>query len=135
MKRVLPVVLIISIILMLSMSAFAFSFDFSSYSDEELIELETALQKEKLDRGMAKSANIPSGTYTIGEDIPAGVYSVEMAKGQSMGMISTNGGMGDMYVLTSDNPTIGKITLKEGDTFETYTAIVLTLYSGGIVFN
>lgn len=135
MKRVLSILMTIVLLLTLSISAFALSIDFSPYSDEEIIELETAIQKEKIDRGMAKSANVPSGTYTIGKDIPAGDYSIEMAKGQIMGMVSVNGGLGNIYTLTDDNPTIGKITLKDGDSFETYTAIVLTVYSGGIVFS
>ncbi len=135
MKRFLPYVLVIAVFLSLTVSALAFTFDFSPYSDEDLIELETALQKEKLERGLAKSANVPSGKYTIGKDIPAGAYSIEMGNGQIMGMITVNDGRSDIYTLTSDNPSIGKITLEEGDSFETYTAIILTVYSGGITFN
>ena len=135
MKRFIPYLLAIALLLSFSVTALAFSFDFSPYSDSELLELETALQKEKLDRGLAKSANVPSGTYTIGTDIPAGDYSIQLPKGQVMGMITINDGLGDAYVLSSDNPTVGKITLKEGDSFQTITAIELTAYSGGIKFS
>ena len=136
-QRIIPYILVFCVLLALSASAFAFSFDFSQYSDVELIELETALQKEKLDRGLAQSANVPSGTYTIGVDIPAGDYSIEMGKNQIIGMIDVTSsyGMGNTYALSNDNPAIGKITLYDGDIFETFTEIVMTIYSGGILFN
>ncbi len=135
MKRSLPIILVFAIMLVFSVPALAFTFDFSPYSNEELIVLETALQKEKLDRGIAKSANVPAGSYTIGEDIPAGDYSIELANGQAIGVVMVNDGLGAMYSLTSDNPTVGKISLSEGDSFETICSIVLTIYSGGISFN
>ncbi len=135
MKKMIPCLLAVAILLSVSVSAIAssFSFDFSPYSDEELIKLETALQKEKIDRGIAKSADIPSGTYTIGEDIPAGVYSIEMPKGQSMGMVTVNE-YEAMYVLSKDSPTVGKITLKDGDVMNVLYPIILSVYSGGITF-
>ena len=139
MKRFFSCFIVIAFIISLATSAYAFAFDFSGYTDEELIELETALQKEKIDRGIAKSANVPAGTYIVGKDIPAGDYSVSInptgVVAMAMITVTPEKGYSDSYIIQNGTDIIGKMTIHDGDTLETITPIILTVYSGGISFN
>ncbi len=72
--------LVIVIILLLSIFYCAFAeqeiINFSSYSDEELLLIRAQLNKEFIDRKIAKKAIVPPGTYIIGVDLPEGRYVV-----------------------------------------------------------
>lgn len=114
-------------------------FDFSPYSNDELIILETALQAEKISRGMAKTATVYSGKYTIGVDLPAGTYRVETSKGAAdhLEIYNASGKRIASYAIgtASNRSPIGKLELHDGETIEFDSCtLVFTVYSGGIVF-
>ena len=138
MKRFVSIILLVILFTGIC-SALAESFDLSQYSNEELIALETAIQAEKLARGLAKSATIYSGTYIIGKDIPAGEYSIETVKGAAdhLEVYDASGKhIGSYAIGTSSNRSpIGRLELKDGYRIEFDSCTLkLTVYSGGIVF-
>ena len=97
----------------------------SSMSNDELIALKTQIVQELIDRGAMKSANVPAGEYIIGKDIPAGEYSIST----SQVMATIIFGDYNMYVVSPKND-IGRVVLKEGDSFQCTASIVLTKYTG-----
>ena len=50
--------------------------DVKSLSTEELLALRVSIVDELMARGEMKSANVPAGEYVVGDDIPAGSYSI-----------------------------------------------------------
>lgn len=134
MKKTLAFVLSFLLALSLCTTAYA-EFDLASMSDDDLFSLETAIQAEKISRGIAKSADVPQGSYIIGQDIPAGTYSISTA-----GILTTlvlknpDGSTDNTQILSSKSP-IGKIVLSNGQIIEISDATVFTVYSGGIVFS
>lgn len=137
MKKIVSVILAL---LLLCGVAYAITIDLSEYSDDELIELETAIQAEKLERGMAKSATIYAGKYTVGVDIPAGVYSVNTLNGAAADHIyvyDSNGRTVASYAIgtSSKRPPVGKMELLDGYTVEWEECVVeFVIYTGGITF-
>ena len=127
-------------ILLISTAYAAFeNINFSSYSNEELIALETALQEEKISRGIAKTATVYSGKYTIGVDFPAGTYRVETSNGVAdhLEVYNASGKRIASYAIgtASERSPIGKLELHDGETIEFDSCtLVFTVYSGGIVF-
>lgn len=72
MKKLFSVLLVLSLL-----SSFAFAeTDLTQMSYDDLISLQRQLVKEIMSRPEWKEVEVPAGQYTIGEDIPAGWYSV-----------------------------------------------------------
>lgn len=118
-------------LLLLPMSGMAeSSMDLSGMNYEELIDLKAQIIKEMMTRDEFEGVDVPIGQYTIGEDIPAGVYTLCMADNALMGMIKIND-YDESYVLSSENDTVGKIELEDGDTVEiTIGAMTFKKYMG-----
>ena len=100
--------------------------DVKALSTDELIKLRASIVDELMARGEMKSANVPAGEYTVGEDIPAGSYSITTDQIIVTVIINEYEGM---YVVSPDSP-VGKITLKDGDKFQISGNIVLEKYAG-----
>lgn len=123
MKRFLSLLLFV----LLLVPAFASAeVDVKALSTEELLALKVSIVDELMARGEMKSAKVPAGEYIIGEDIPAGSYSITT---DQILVTIVIGDYDGMYVVSSDSP-VGKITLKDGDKFQTTGNIVLTKYAG-----
>lgn len=139
MKRMIRVLSFALVFACFVFPALASSFDFSTYTNDELIELETALQAEKINRGLAKAATVYSGIYTVGVDIPAGTYRVETLKGAADHLKvydKTGRRIGNYAVGTASNRSpIGKLVLEDGYTIEfSDCTLKFIVYSGGISF-
>ncbi len=117
--------LLLTIALLLPVFALA-DVDVKSLSTDELLSLRLAIVQELIDRGEMKSANVPAGEYTIGEDIPAGSYSITTEEILVSVVIGEYDGM---YVVSRDSP-VGKITLVDGDKIQFTGKVVLTKYAG-----
>ena len=100
--------------------------DVKGLSTEELLALRVSIADELMARGEMKSANVPAGEYVIGEDIPAGSYSITT---DQIIVTIVIGDYDGMYVVSPDSP-VGKLTLKDGDKFKTTANIVLTKFAG-----
>ncbi len=100
--------------------------DVKSLSTDELISMRLAIVQELMDRGEMKSANVPAGEYIVGEDIPAGSYSITT---DQILVTIVIGNYDGMYVVSPDSP-VGKLTLKAGDKIQFTGGVVLTKYAG-----
>ena len=100
--------------------------DVKSLSTEELLALRVSIVDELMARGEMKSANVPAGEYVVGEDIPAGSYSITT---DQLLVTIVVGDYDGMYVVSPDSP-VGKLTLKAGDKIQITGKIVLTKYAG-----
>ncbi len=100
--------------------------DVKALSTEELLALRVSIVDELMARGEMKSANVPAGEYVVGEDIPAGSYSITT---DQLLVTIVVGDYDGMYVVSPDSP-VGKLTLKAGDKIQITGKIVLTKYAG-----
>lgn len=127
MKKLIALALIL--VSLIPAAAFA-DVDLSGMSFDELVSLNGKLLEEIMSRDEFKEVTVPTGAYTVGEDIPAGTYSLAMATGTYGGMIQINGYQ-DAYTVTSTDPIVGKVTLKDGDSVEiSMGSIVFKPYVG-----
>lgn len=116
MKR--SIIFILSLTLSLSLVLSASAVDLSGMSFEELLFLRDQLTAEIMSRPEWKEVTVPAGKYMIGEDIPAGSYSVT-----STGLVSylavyyeagkENNDYDEYYIVMENNP-LGKVILKSG---------------------
>lgn len=107
----------------------SFSFaetDLSSMSVDDLVSLKTAIVGELMARDEVKTVTVPAGEYIVGEDIPAGKYSV--ATSASMVMLTVNE-YKEAYVVTPNDP-IGKLSLKNGDVLALSSSCDFSVYVG-----
>ena len=123
MKKILCSLLVILLLVPVFASA---EVDVKMLSTEELIALRVSIVDELIARGEMKSANVPAGEYIVGEDIPAGSYSITT---NQILVTIVIGDYDGMYVVSPDSP-VGKITLKAGDKIQFTGGVVLTKYAG-----
>ena len=107
----------------------------SAYSNEELRQLFVSLEKEMIDRKMVSSANLPAGSYVIGDDIPVGKYLVNKADpldtyDNYVYVYPTPAKHdGDMHRL-QDNGAPVLLDLKNRNLLISHIAITLTVFNG-----
>lgn len=118
MKRILSAIIFITILC----SFAAAETDLKTLSYNELLELHHQLDAEIMSRSEWKEVDIPTGEWVIGEDIPAGNYSVSTT--HELGGIITvyqdsekDDLESDMFVIQKTAP-IGKLVLKDGMVLE-----------------
>ena len=143
MKK-LAALLVALILLWTGAVASADPVDLKTLNDTELLELLTSVQKEIVDRRIQKSAELSTGSYRIGKDIPAGVYDISVVYKGSLWMdiyVYADGGDGDRkynFTVFSDE-SLGNgtgnfhVALEEGDLLRCTAPITLTV-SAGILF-
>ena len=137
MKKLISLLLAVVLCLTFAGTISFADIDLSQYSDDELIELETAIQAEKISRGMAQEATVPKGTYTIGTDIPAGDYSVTGLGTSANFQVYSKTGLIEVNSVIWPNDgenAIGKVTLQDGQRLELTGTVKLVVYTGGITF-
>lgn len=98
--------------------------DLSSMTFDELVALNSALLSEIMSRDEFKEVTVPAGDYVIGQDIPAGTYSLSLPSGSLASMITVNS-IEKFHSLTGSQG-VGKIELKDGDD--------ISITAGPIVF-
>ena len=82
MRRFISIICVFVIVLFFSAPfANAAGYDLSSLSFEELLELGTTLQSEIMSRPEFKKVLVPPGAYKVGEDIPAGKWTITASEG------------------------------------------------------
>lgn len=128
--------LLLALILCLgSLPAFA-DVDLSAYTQEELLALRDKINEELLKRGIEKKVEVPQGRYIVGEDIPAGTYTLK-PKPNGFAVIEVWKNASSKYnmfyesVSDYDKEYIGKLQLVEGNIVEiTYGSFVFSPYQG-----
>ena len=127
MKKLIALILVA--LSLIPMVAFA-DVDFSGMSFDELISLNEKLIQEIISRPEFKEVTVPTGSYKVGEDIPAGNYSLSFSSGTFGSMIQINDYQ-DVYSVSSSDPVVGKVTLKDGDSIKiSMGSIVFKPYVG-----
>lgn len=124
-KKFLSVILMLCLLPVIALA----EVDLSAMSVDQLIALNKAVVMELMSRKDFKEVAVPAGEYKVGEDIPAGAYTV---KAKLLSVLTThekNGEYGDMYTLNSDKP-IGKLTLEEGESVQITGSVIFTPYAG-----
>ena len=112
----------------------------SGYSDNYLKVLIAVMQLELRNRGLEQvEVVVPMGEYIVGEDIPAGSYSIKLAKPDSVPFSivtirSKSGTISGHYYLSDAEAIIGKVTLTDGETVEISSDSVLFSPYKGLSF-
>lgn len=123
MKKIICILL-----LLVCMTSFAVadSFDLSALSFDELMDLRIRLNSEIVSRPEWKEVTVPSGTWTVGKDIPAGEYS--LLPGDEGGYIRLKRGGKNIVSqgIRDQNDVYGKIELQDGD--------IVQIERGSIIF-
>lgn len=122
MKKIASLFLAFMLMLCLFSAAYAET-NLSEMTYSDLLDLQKELVKEIMSRPEWKEVVVPAGTWIVGEDIPAGVYSFRIYKdkvvihlwGAAVNDFDTNGG-----IIISDyrDQDIGKVELKDGNVLE-----------------
>lgn len=97
----------------------------SEMSYERLIQLRQRVDQEIISRPEWKEVTVPAGIYKIGEDIPAGTYSIRLPNADGCENFSVWGKEYENYIdgggciaselLDDENPIFGKLELKAGN--------------------
>lgn len=125
MKKVIAIILAT---VMLFAVAYA-EFDPSELSFDELVDANHRIVMEIMTRPEWKETPVPSGEWVVGEEIPAGTYSIAAESRMCIMTIWASadkdfGSLVGEYVIYEDEP-FGKITLKDG---------YLVVFSQNVIF-
>ena len=115
--------------MMLSTGVAMAEVDLKSMSFDELVDLQSQILEEVVSREEFKCVSVPAGEYTVGVDIPAGDYTIASNTKSSMITLYVNG-FESAYYLTSKDPVVGKLTLKDGDIVSTSGTLDFSTYKG-----
>lgn len=136
MKRVLCVLMVVLMIFGLLGAALAeaISVDPATATLEELIAARTAIERAIMSRDDYKEVTVPAGTYAVGDQIPAGEYTVASKAVLALVTVYGEGGkeafdLDGMYTL-SGSEDIGRLVLEDGQTIEITGSVVFTPYAG-----
>lgn len=139
MKKIIALVLVL--LSLVSVTQAEETYDLKSLTTEELVALKTELLslKDSIDQELAnrgegvKNVPVPVGKYTVGEDIPAGTYTVTY-EGAIISLVTVYSGKNDSYGTgynLSANDSIGKLELSDGQIVEVlYGSVYFSQYSG-----
>lgn len=96
-------------------------------STQELIALRKQVDDEIHSRPEWKEVEVPTGTWHVGTDIPAGAYSIRALDERSYGTVyiyPKNDEYFDNFYSLGDGNVIGKVVLEEGQKVETTCAVI-----------
>lgn len=87
---------------------------------ENLLHIRNQLDEEIRARGDWTGIEIPAGRWIVGEDIPAGFYSVTAVNGKytSFDLVAPDVYHSHTYYTVEENGVVGKVELKDGMTLE-----------------
>lgn len=117
MKKFLVMLLVVC--LLIPIAAADDGIDLSALSFDQLLDLQQKVTAEIISRPEWKEVTVPSGTWTVGRDIPAGEYSISATK--TGGYLRIRDERGSLLIsngIRNEEDRIGKVALKEGYTVE-----------------
>ena len=136
------VALLTAAVIFASGSVYANVPDISGLTDDEIVQLLYNVNSAIADRNINKTANLPAGSYYVGEDIPPGKYILRCHyDGSWWAVVKITDGAGivqfNEHVYGPDNTTASvkgdgewHVTLYAGDTVEVDSPCTLTISSG-----
>ena len=126
---------IILILIILLVSAAAIAEDLSTMSYADLMDLRDRCQRELMTRPEWKQVTVPTGLWTVGIDIPAGEYTIDVADPEGYASIlvwgykkndyETNGGMLICEGIGMGESILGKIPLENGNVGEISGMVIM----------
>lgn len=112
MKRLIAVMMIVCMA-----CSVAVADNLSDLTFEQLIALQHEITTEIMNRPEWKEVEVPAGTWIIGTDIPAGIYSIRNTKGLNVVRVSDNEGeIAGLYKTFKDDELYGRVELLNGCT-------------------
>lgn len=84
MKKFTCILLLVALMGCLVLPACAEEIDLTAMTWEELLELKAAITLEQLTRDEWEEVEVPQGVYKVGEDIPAGKWTVRCTRGNHL---------------------------------------------------
>lgn len=131
MKKLIALILMLVMLSSVAVSEkTAERLDFSKVSYGYLLLIQQWLTEEIMSRPEWKSVTIPGGTWKVGEDIPAGTYSIQATA--NMGVViwekavDDYSGRGPFLILSmSEGEVYGKAVLEEGNVIDINKPIIL----------
>ena len=131
LKRVL--VLLLVLLSLVSIASAEVAVDIATMTTEELVNLRNTVNAELAARNFKeKEVTVPVGRYTVGADIPVGVYTITRS-GEYFSSIRTYTASGqyDLGFQVANGEPVGKLELSEGQTVEIlYESVVFKPYTG-----
>lgn len=85
MKKLIASICTLALILAMSVTAAA-EIDLSGMSWQELIDLRAAVTMEQMSRDEWQEVEVPQGVWKVGEDIPAGKWTIKCTVGSRTGI-------------------------------------------------
>lgn len=82
MRKAKLLALALAAVLLLAVPASASGYDLESMSWQELLDLKAAITLEQMSRDEWQEVEIPEGVYAVGEDIPAGKWTIRCKTGR-----------------------------------------------------
>ena len=82
MKKFTCILLLVALMGCLVLPACAEEIDLTALTWEELLELKSAITLEQLTRDEWEEVEVPQGVYKVGEDIPAGKWTITCKTGK-----------------------------------------------------
>ena len=123
--------------ILLGGSAAAETPDLSGLTTDELLSVIREAQALLFDQQLIDGVKVPAGTYTVGQDIPAGVYRIKFIGGEyASGRLLVYNADGTIDVMhfvgeAESVPEIGKIELTDGQQVELlYITSMFFAYTG-----
>lgn len=110
----------------------AYAEDYASMTDEQLLEANKAIQAELWARSIAKDGvTVPTGEYIIGEDIPEGVYRIDLPEGgwPVLLIVFSEDGEEERYSISGESP-IGKLDLAGKARIKLDDVVIFHIYTG-----
>ena len=115
MKKLICLLLILCLFPVIALA----DVDLSSMSFDELVQLSQSVTMEIMSRPEWKEVTVPSGSWYVGKDIPAGDYSVyPTSKGGYIRVLNENGKTLITQGLRKETDIFGKLELKDGYTVQ-----------------
>ena len=136
-KILLPIIVFFMICLPVSIIA-SDGIDLSDMSFEELLNLQEMITKKLWESDGWQEVEVPVGVYKVGEEIPAGKWTVSRATDEytyfRVGNTFEDGEVG-WYTVTADLETSTNIIIEDGQYIEvSYFPVVFTPYSVSFSF-
>ena len=117
MKKFLVMILVVC--LLVPIAAADGGIDLSALSYAQLVDLQQRISAEIVTRPEWKEVTVPSGTWAVGKDIPAGEYSIAATKtGGYLRIRDEKGKLLQGCGIREEEDRIGKVELKAGYTVE-----------------
>lgn len=113
------------LILLICLASVAIGEGFADYTFDELHFIQQLINEEIHSRPEWKEVTVPAGVWIVGEDIPAGNYSITATEDLSVIRLTDKNDHYVFYKTMSKGEFAGKVPFYEGCTLQIYNPIIL----------